>query len=180
MTRHLGFRGTVAIVAIVAAALAGCDASGGGGVVAIGSPVPAYGAPTLAGDSISLAELQGEHVLLNIWATWCVPCRQEMPDLQEIHEGFGPDGLRVVAVSIDQAYAKGEIEQFVDRYGIEFTVLHDPQGTVTRLFSTVGVPETFLIGPDGTLVSRWFGQIDPSQVRARLEEEVRGSRPPPV
>jgi cytochrome c biogenesis protein CcmG, thiol:disulfide interchange protein DsbE len=152
---------------------AGCGAEAGGGAVAVGAPVPSFAAATMAGDTVSLSGLEGEYVLLNIWATWCLPCREEMPDLQAIHESYGDRGLRVVGVTIDQAHARRDIEEFVADRGIGFTILHDPQSTVTRLFRSVGVPETFLIAPDGTLEQRWFGQIDPEAVRARIDTALQ-------
>jgi thiol-disulfide isomerase/thioredoxin len=75
--RHAG----PAAAALLAATLA-CGKSGTPGTAAVGGPAPAYAAPTLAGDTVTLAELRGRPVLLNIWATWCSPCREEMPDLQ--------------------------------------------------------------------------------------------------
>lgn len=157
------------LAALCATLLAGCEANGAGGGVAIGEPVPAYAAPTLEGDSLALADLQGSPVLLNLWATWCGPCREEMPDLQALHEDYRAAGLRVVGVSIDQASAGGAVRTFLDEHAITFTVLHDPQGRITRMFRTVGVPETFLIGADGRLVARWIGPIDPAVVRQTID-----------
>ncbi|HSJ06642.1 MAG TPA: TlpA disulfide reductase family protein [Longimicrobiales bacterium] len=129
--------------------------------VAVGEPAPAYGAPTLAGDSVSLADLGGDAVLLNVWATWCPPCRDEMPGLQALHERYGQRGLRVVAVSIDARGAEGAIDDFVREYGLSFTILHDVAETVSRDFRLIGVPETFLIQPDGRIAYRWIGKFDP-------------------
>ncbi|HUG39444.1 MAG TPA: TlpA disulfide reductase family protein [Longimicrobiales bacterium] len=114
-----------------------------------GIAAPDYAATTLAGDTVALADLRGAPVLLNVWATWCAPCREEMPDLQAIADEFAAEGLRVVGVSIDQADASAQVQRFVDDYGISFTVLHDPRGRVTRSFRTIGVPETFLLDGEG-------------------------------
>jgi peroxiredoxin len=128
---------------------------------AVGEPAPAYGAPTLAGDSIRLADLNGDAVMLNVWATWCPPCRDEMPGLQALHERYADRGLRVVAVSIDARGSEGAIEDFVREYRLSFTILHDVAETVSRDFRLVGVPETFLIRPDGRIAHRWIGKFDP-------------------
>ncbi|MEX2581857.1 MAG: TlpA disulfide reductase family protein [Gemmatimonadota bacterium] len=162
-----GFRRLFGLGAVLL--LASCDGAGPGAAVAVGAPVPDFAAATLEGDTVTLAGLAGEHVLLNIWATWCVPCREEMPDLQEIFETYSDRGLRVVGVSIDQAYARGEVESFVERHDIGFTILHDAESRITRSYRTIGVPETFLISPEGTLIARWFGQIDPGAVRGAIE-----------
>jgi peroxiredoxin len=140
-----------------------------------GDAVPAYAAATLGGDTLSLADLRGQAVMLNIWATWCIPCRAEMPGLQSLHEQLGEEGLRVVGVSIDAGGATESVRMFLEDFGITFTILHDPSERVTRAFRTMGVPETFLIGRDGRIVKRWIGKFDPmaestlTAVRAALE-----------
>jgi peroxiredoxin len=137
-------------------------------VVTVGSRVPDYAARDLDGAPVRLAELRGEVVLLNVWATWCYPCRREMPGLEELHRELEGAGLRVIAVSVDAAGAAGEIRDFLDELGLTMAILHDSRGDVSRTFSTMGVPETFLIGADGTLLHHWRGRID-----AR-SESVRG------
>jgi cytochrome c biogenesis protein CcmG, thiol:disulfide interchange protein DsbE len=126
----------------------------------VGNRAPSYAAETLDGESVSLASLRGEVVLLNIWATWCFPCRREMPSFQALHRDFSADGLRVVAVSIDSPGAQQEIASFLTEYGIDFSILHDPEQRIARTFGTIGVPETFLIDRDGVLVRHWRGRID--------------------
>jgi peroxiredoxin len=130
--------------------------------VAVGEPVPAYAAPTMAGDTISLAELRGQAVVLNIWATWCPPCREEMPGLDALQRQYADQGLRVIGVSIDGRNAAREVDEFLRSNGIEFMILHDADERVTRTFRTIGVPETFLIDREGRLVQRWIGKIDPA------------------
>jgi peroxiredoxin len=139
---------------------------------AVGDPAPAaYGAPTLAGDTVRLAQLRGTPVMLNVWATWCAPCREEMPGLQALHERYGARGLRVVAVSVDARGSESTIETFIREYGITFTILHDVAEDVSRQFRTLGVPETFLIDSDGVIAHRWIGKFDPiaADVTARVE-----------
>jgi peroxiredoxin len=129
--------------------------------LAEGDPVPSFGAPVLDGDSLHLASLAGQPVMLNIWATWCAPCREEMPQLQALHEQLGPRGLRILGVSIDSRGSEPTIRRFVEEGGYTFTILHDPADAVSREFRTIGVPETFLIDGDGRLVRRWIGKFDP-------------------
>lgn len=136
-----------------------------------GDAAPAWGAPVLDGDTLRLADLHGSAVMLNVWATWCPPCREEMPGLQALHETYGARGLRVVAVSVDARGAEPAVREFVQDFGLDFTILHDPAETVSRRFRTTGVPETFLIGPDGVLAHRWIGRFDPlaADVAERVE-----------
>jgi cytochrome c biogenesis protein CcmG, thiol:disulfide interchange protein DsbE len=81
--------------------------------LAAGDTVPEFGAPLLDGDSLHLASLRGQPVLLNIWATWCAPCREEMPALQALHEEYGPRGLRIIGVSVDSRGAEPAIRRFL-------------------------------------------------------------------
>jgi cytochrome c biogenesis protein CcmG, thiol:disulfide interchange protein DsbE len=126
-----------------------------------GDLAPQFAAAGLDGDTVSLASLRGTPVLLNVWATWCPPCREEMPGLQALHERHGPDGLRVVGVSVDGGGDGSAVREFLAAHGITFTILHDPQDRVARQFRTMGVPETFLIDADGRIVQRWIGKFDP-------------------
>jgi len=125
----------------------------------VGDKAPDYGAHTLAGDSITLASLRGSPVLLNIWATWCPPCRKEMPDLQELHERHSPNGLQVVGVSIDAAGMDDAVRQFLEEYGVTYTILRDPSDRISSVFMTQGVPVTILIDSDGKVLWRRLGPV---------------------
>jgi cytochrome c biogenesis protein CcmG, thiol:disulfide interchange protein DsbE len=144
----------------------------------IGERVPDYAAFTMEGEQISLADLRGEVVLLNLWATWCWPCRREMPSLEALHREMEEYGVRVVAVSIDAAGDRGEIEEFVEELGLTFTILHDPEQLISRSFLPAGIPETYLIGPDGVLLKRWIGRIDghSEAVRGPVREALGAAR----
>lgn len=158
----------------------GADAGSGSRFAPLraGSEVPAYAAVDLAGDSVRLSELEGNVVVLNLWATWCHPCREEMPALQTLHETYRDEGLQVVGVSIDGRSSAELIPGFLDEVGVTFRILRDPEERVVRSFTTMGVPETFLIGRDGTLLHRWVGAFDPmadehrQRIEAALAEQV--------
>ena len=172
MTGRRPRRGAAVLLAI---SLAACAGEARERPPVIGEPAPAYTAAALAGDSVSLADLRGSVVLLNVWATWCPPCREEMPGLQRLHGEYAGQGLAVVGVSIDGDAARGEVEEFLRENRLAFRVLHDPTERVTRTFRTTGVPETFLIGRDGVLLRRWIGEIDPASatVREAVEDALR-------
>jgi peroxiredoxin len=128
----------------------------------VGDPAPAYAAAELDGDTIALQALRGNAVLLNIWATWCAPCREEMPELQALQERYADRGLRVLGVSIDESGSADPIRYFIDELGLSFTILHDPAESVSRQFRTRrAVPETFLIDADGRIAHRWIGRFQP-------------------
>jgi peroxiredoxin len=119
-----------------------------------GAVVPDLVAAELSGDTVSLQSLRGNVVLLNLWATWCAPCRQETPFLQSKYEEYRSRGFEVVGVSMDNRGAKETIEQFVQEYGVTYTILHDPMQMGLTSYRAIGLPATFLINRDGTL--RWF------------------------
>jgi cytochrome c-type biogenesis protein len=124
---------------------------------------PTYSATTLEGNPISLSDLEGEVVLLNVWATWCVPCRQEMPGLQSLHEKFEADGFKVVGVSIDdRTTSNSRISGFLDSLNVTYPVWRDSENRFAPTFRTIGVPESFLISKDGYVVYQWKGAFDPT------------------
>jgi cytochrome c biogenesis protein CcmG, thiol:disulfide interchange protein DsbE len=124
-----------------------------------GAPAPSFEAVTLAGDTVSLESLQGAPVLLNLWATWCAPCRRETPFLQDVHERFAPRGLQVVGVSMDTRGALRDVERFIDEFGVTYRILHDPDGRSMDLFSAIGLPATYLIGADGIILWSRVGEV---------------------
>jgi peroxiredoxin len=154
--------------------LTACAAEEGYRPLKAGDAAPEYAAPRLGGDTVALAALRGRAVLLNVWATWCAPCRDEMPGLQALHERYHARGLEVVGASIDTRGAGDAIESFVQEFGITFTILHDADETVTRLFRTNGVPESFLIDTEGRIAHRWIGRFEPlaADVIARIEDAL--------
>lgn len=163
------------LLALCALLLAACDGAEERRPVSVGAPAPDFQAVTTHGDSVSLADMRGDAVLVNIWATWCPPCREEMPGLQALHEEYAEEGLRVLGVSIDSRNAERDVATFIDNFGLTFPILLDPEERVTRVFRTTGVPETFLIDREGEVVRRWIGIFDPmsEDTRASIAEALR-------
>jgi thiol-disulfide isomerase/thioredoxin len=128
---------------------------------AAGRPAPAFQAVTLAGDTVSLEALRGSTVLLNLWATWCAPCRRETPYLQSLHEKLAPQGLVVVGVSVDAFGAERDVEEFMTEFGVTYQILHDPAMRSLDVFSAIGLPATYLIGKGGTLLWVRLGPVEP-------------------
>jgi cytochrome c biogenesis protein CcmG/thiol:disulfide interchange protein DsbE len=118
---------------------------------------PALTALTLGGDSVALSDLRGEVVLVNVWATWCVPCRKEAPELQEIHETYGGRGLRVVGVTVDNRGAESEIRRYIADFGITYDIWWDPDGAAIAAFGAVGVPLSVLVDRQGHVAWRHLG-----------------------
>jgi DsbE subfamily thiol:disulfide oxidoreductase len=129
--------------------------------VSVGSEAPDFRAVTLDEQqrAKTLADYEGDVVLLNIWATWCLPCRVEMPNLERLHQELAPQGLKVVAVSIDDPGKEEEITSFAREYGLTFEILFDETGRIRRAYQTTGVPETFIIGRDGHIRHKQIGAV---------------------
>ena len=130
--------------------------------VSVGSEAPPFNAITIDSTPVArtLADYRGSVVLLNIWATWCEPCRVEMPSIEAVHRDLSAGGLKVVAVSVDMPDKTQAIRDFVGELGLTFDVLHDTTGTIQSVYRTAGVPETFVLDRDGTIRTKWIGPED--------------------
>ena len=121
-----------------------------------GAPAPNFTLPDLNGTRVSLAEFRGKVVLLNIWATWCLPCVEEMPSMEKLHHEMGGEDFIILAVSIDGTGAEVVIP-FVEKHNLSFTVLVDRKATVKSLFQVTGVPESIIIDKEGMVVEKVLG-----------------------
>lgn len=129
--------------------------------VAVGSEAPDFRLVDLAtGDSISLREeYAGSVTLINIWATWCAPCRLEMPSMQTVFEALSERGFRIAAVSIDDG-DRDQVLAFGKELGLTFDLLHDQSMRIQMIYQTTGVPESFLLDKNGIVVKRVIGWHD--------------------
>jgi len=122
----------------------------------------------MKGEPVALSDYRDRVVLLNVWATWCEPCRYEMPSMQRLYEAIGDPGFEILAVSIDAPIGKtdaagrpgGDLGAFAKEYGLTFTILHNPSGDIQRTYQTTGVPESFLIGRDGLIYRKVAGPTE--------------------
>jgi cytochrome c biogenesis protein CcmG/thiol:disulfide interchange protein DsbE len=148
--------------------------------VSVGSDAPAFQASTLVGAkrTKTLADYKGKVVLLNVWATWCGPCKEEMPSIEKLHREFAPQGLAVAAVSVDDAGTEDRVRAFAKALGVTFEILHDPSGTTLRNYQVTGYPETFVIARDGTIRKKIIGAADwSSEANRALIRELLGPGP---
>lgn len=130
----------------------------------LGAIAPRLESRTLEGVHVTLDSLRGSPVLLNVWATWCHPCRDEIPVLQAIHERNSARGLRVIGVSIDDAGRTADIRRFATEMGMTYSIWLDPDQRVMPSFSVIGVPTTVLIDKDGRLLWRRTGEVKSGDV----------------
>ena len=137
--------------------------------VELGSKAPDFTALTL--DSIPrerrLADYRGKVLMINVWATWCLPCRVEMPSIEALNKAYESKGLKIIAVSIDDPGTDATIRAFVKQYGLTFDVLHDAQGRISDDYDITGYPETFIVGKDGVIRKKLMSATDWNSPDAR-------------
>ena len=128
---------------------------------AVGFRAPAYSAVTLAGDSVSLASYRGRVVLINAWATWCGPCRQEIPELRLLYKKYKARGFTVVGVTVDAEGTESQIKDFVEQFGMDYPIWHDPSERISAQYATLGLPASFLIDRQGIIRWKSTGAVAP-------------------
>lgn len=129
---------------------------------------PDFAVPNLAGQAVRLSAYRGQVVLVNVWATWCPPCRDEMPSMEKLHQRLKDKGFVLLAVSQDEG-GVATVKPFVEQMKVTFPVLIDTEGEVGRKFGIWGFPESFLVDRDGRIVDRVIGPRDwvaPTQIAA--------------
>jgi len=129
--------------------------------VGVGADAPEFRLPDLAtGDTVSLRErYAGKVTLVNIWATWCVPCRAEMPSMEQLYTGLALRGFAIAAISIDEGPPE-DVRAFAEELKLTFDILHDRSTRIQQAYQTTGVPESFLLNREGLIVKRVIGAHD--------------------
>ena len=136
-----------------------CAGSGEQGRVEVGQPMPAYAAVSLKGDSVSLGAMRDTVVLFNVWATWCHPCRDEIPELVALRQKYQGKPFEVVGVSIDAAGAEPLIGAFMQEFRMDYPIWLDPEDRVSTQYLLIGVPTTFLVDKRGVMLWRRTGPV---------------------
>jgi peroxiredoxin len=170
----------IVVIVVVGALVAGAGALAKFGPdvqqVQVGSHAPDFRAIDLAsGDSVSLRTYYaGTVTLVNVWATWCIPCRVEMPAMEKLYQSLAPRGFKIAAVSIDEG-APEDVQAFAQKLSLSFDILQDRSTKVQQIYQTTGVPESFLLNRDGIIVKRVIGAQDwSSDVNRALVERLLG------
>ncbi len=140
--------------------------------VAAGDQAAEFSLKDLDGNVVSMASLKGKVVFLNVWATWCGPCRDEMPSMETLYNEFKANGDFVMLAVSQDRQGKDAVRSYVDRNGYHFKVLLDPDNTIGEAYNVSGVPETFIIDRHGRIVAHRMGGFDwsSSDVRDALEQ----------
>ena len=124
-----------------------------------GAQAPDFNLPGLDGKMVRLADQRGKVVFLNIWATWCPPCVDEMPSMEKLHQQLKDEDFEILAVSIDKQGAEAVLP-FMKKHNLSFTALIDAEGSLKYEYQTTGVPETFIIDRNGVIVEKVIGPRD--------------------
>ena len=143
---------------------------------------PAFSGRALDARALSLADLRGQVVVLNFWATWCLDCRPEMPMLERLHRRFGPEGVAVVGINAREE--REVVRRYAAELGLSFPLVLDTNGAINTTFGVIGLPTTFVVGRDGRAVAlaigprEWGGEPAAAMIRTLLAERppARSSR----
>ena len=139
----------------------------------VGDPMPPYSAKYLDGKAMTMAAEKGNVVFLNVWATWCGPCRFETPELQALQTQYAAKGLKVIGVSVDEGDTEA-VKTFVAEQKITYPIAVDPEGRIANLVQTTVLPTSLLIDRTGKIVWRQIGAIMPNdaKLKAAVEKAV--------
>ena len=148
-------------------------------LVGVGSRAPMFRAKDLAtGREVSLADYRGKVILLNVWATWCAPCRVEMPSMELLYRRHGGADFRVLAVSIDED-GDSVVTAFAREMGVTFDILHDRTTAIKQAYQATGVPESWVLNRDGVIVKKvvgpaeWDAPVNEGLIRRLIDERAQ-------
>jgi thiol-disulfide isomerase/thioredoxin len=165
---------TFALVALAGCATVGGAGEGSGGGNQVGAPVPEIRVESLAGKEIGVSDYRGKVVLLDVWASWCGPCKQELPMLDDMAKRLRADGVEVLAVSIDQERAN--LVKFLKaRPRWALTIAHDPKGAIADRLAPEKMPTSYIIDREGIIryVNSGFEPPDAAVIERRLTDVAR-------
>jgi cytochrome c biogenesis protein CcmG/thiol:disulfide interchange protein DsbE len=172
---------TVALVACLC--LAGCGGGSGGARGGTAAPAEALGTRPLVARNQSqfqrdLDGLRGRVVVVNFWASWCVPCRQEMPALEQASRGYTEAGKPVTVIGVDASDVRGEAARFLSEVGVTYPTVYDQHGLrggVAASWSVTALPQTWFVARDGSRAGRIAGRLEVDDLRSRVDELLAGS-----
>ncbi len=121
----------------------------------VGDEAPPFALPTAQGQTIALAQLRGQVVYVDFWASWCAPCRRSFPWMNEIKQRYGQQGVSVVAINVDEKRA--EADRFLERYPATFTVVFDSTGATPSAYGAKAMPSSYLVDRDGRIAAVEYG-----------------------
>lgn len=137
-----------------------------------GEPARDFQLTTFDGQTVNTADLRGQIIVINFWASWCAPCREEAPDLQQLHLDYVDQGVTLIGVNwLD---IEGEALAFIDEFGLTYANGPDMGEHIAEQYAIQGAPETFIIGPDGTVTHSFLGLVDYDKLAAAIDTVLAG------
>ncbi|HZU06784.1 MAG TPA: TlpA disulfide reductase family protein [Chloroflexota bacterium] len=134
----------------------------------LGSPAPDFALQNVDGTTVRLSELRGKPVVVNFWATWCAPCREEMPAMQEVYEQYRDRGLVILAVNMEEDVRL--VRRWIEQGGFTFTFLLDSEGELVKRYNVTAAPTSYFIGRDGVIRDLKLGALSRSEMQAKVEK----------
>lgn len=134
-----------------------------------GQSAPDFALQSLDDKTVHLSDFRGKAVLLNFWATWCEPCKVEMPWFVELQKQYGPDGLQVVGIAADEGDSKDDVAKFARNMGVNYPILIGKEAMANAYGGVQFLPATFYIGRDGKVVDKVFGL----KGKAEIEDDIK-------
>ncbi len=138
----------------------------------VGRPAPDFILPGLAGDPVRLADHRGHPVVVYFWASWCIPCREEAPDLEALWRAYRAQGVDFIGVNVQDA--EEDARAFVREFNLTFPMTRDAEGRVYLDYGVYGVPEAFVVDRDGNIRARWIGPPDLAELVESLDDAIAG------
>lgn len=129
---------------------------------------PDFALTDLDGNKVSLSDFRGQYVYLNFWASWCSPCKSEMPDIEKMHKEFKEEGLVVLAV--DMGEGRAAVEEFIGSNGYTFRVLLDPDQSAAEKYGVTAIPASYFIDRDGNIAEKRVGALSEEQMRTIIQQ----------
>jgi cytochrome c biogenesis protein CcmG/thiol:disulfide interchange protein DsbE len=136
----------------------------------IGGPAPAFQITALDGGSMELGSQPGKVTVVNFFASWCVPCRQEATDLEETWREYQDRDVQFFGIAYKDAHSKAQ--SFLDEFGVSYPSAVDPGNSTARAYGVTGVPETFVVDRDGVLIRHFLGPITQSQLSIEIDKAL--------
>ena len=168
--------GVLALTALLALGLANrSPVTGRSGVTRVDKPAPPINMPLYSGGDITAADYAGKPAVVNFWASWCGPCRQEAPIFERLSQEYGERGVLFIGVNIQDAEA--DAEAYLRGYDITYPNGRDEDGSISVDYGVIGIPVTFFINRDGIVQRRWAGVMRETQLREWIDELVAGAAP---
>jgi cytochrome c biogenesis protein CcmG, thiol:disulfide interchange protein DsbE len=138
---------------------------------------PDFSLQTLSGETVTLSNLRGKPVLINLWASWCIPCRLEMPALQRVYQNYQAQGFQVLAVNATNQDDPGKVAEFAQQYGLKFPILLDKLGSVGQQYQLESLPTSFFVDTQGVIREVIVGgPMSEALLQVRVENLLKESR----